>query len=211
MKIKRNMERRMKGWIQELKKNKKSHHPIPRKMKLSDFHVCLCKDFPSTQDLRMHGEERFKMPRFSEERIPLVVLPPAVSTGIKSVYGKELLGLEFESDADFRGMTEWANTLSGTDETRSNTDTDGQQILTLCETGKFYLGVRVPEHVSFLDCDGVCVKFAPWLLQSGVRVQCVVEIPVCWRKGDKHGICLQLVQCKILSGPPVCMVDPVLE
>ena len=162
---------------------------------MQDINPFLIENFPD--NIKLHGDSKFKTPRCDDEKVPIIVLPECVTTGI-SVFGtKEYLHVSYapEERSKFEKITAWVQSVSSKPLYPIITDFKN----------KIQMKIRLPSEYSVLDIDG---SEKDLKLSVGLTLQCAVEIPCLWETDDNVGLSFQMVQCKI---KPSCMIQQMDE
>lgn len=170
----------------------------PWRMDKDDFYVFECKDFPL--DMHLLGTGNFRSLRIHDEKVPIMVLPEAVSEGLQFFGEKRYLLLRLEP-ADvgvFGSVVDWCSTKSD------------KKFHGILGGGGCVVKVKVPDWFELFDVDGnlladVCAGERG--LQCGNRLRCAVELPWLWENSSSFGLTMQLVQAKVVLERKCLIVD----
>lgn len=157
----------------------------------SDIVSYLVEEFP--ENLKLLGSSKFRTPRCSDDKIPIIILPECTANGLSNFKDKSYLHVIFAAeDVDcFSKMINWV---------KSNSEKTFYPLIHEID-GKTIMKIKVPTDFSVVNVDGSHeANGSHWLTRSnGTVIRCAVEIPCVWENAENVGISLQLVQCKVIE------------
>jgi len=164
-----------------------------------DISIFLIEDFPS--GLKALGESKFKTPRCSDDKVPIIILPECTTNGISTFKDKQYLNIDFpyyEKDK-FSELTSWVKSLSSKPLYPFINDSG---------LGLIQMKVKLPHQFSIVNTDGSETNY--FHSTNGSVIRCAVEMPCVWESNENIGVSFQMVQCKIIQNQQ-CLIQSMDE
>jgi len=169
-------------------------------MEMDDISLFLLENFPS--DMKVLGESKFKTPRCSDDKIPIIILPECVTSGISTFKDKKYLHVDFKIDQKekFYEITSWVQNLSH------------KQLYPLINVldNVVKMKIKLPTEFSIVNIDGSQSQTSYFNASNGSTIRCAVEITCVWETNENIGLSFQMVQCKIIRNKQ-CLIQVIDE
>lgn len=165
---------------------------------MQDMSLFLVENFPD--DMKLIGESKFKTPRCSDDKVPIIVLPECTTSGISTFKDKQYLHIDFKHSEKYKfdKLISWIKKLSTKTLYPLLTDLDGF----------FQMKIKLPTDFSIINADGT--ETNKFHSSSGSTIICAVELSCLWETNTNIGLSIQMVQCKILKNQQ-CLIQVIDE
>lgn len=165
---------------------------------MEDIELFLVEDFPS--DLKLLGDSKFKTPRCVDDKVPVIVLPECLTSGVSTFKDKNYLHIDFKTSEKekFVKITSWIKSLSSKPIYPFITELDDV----------LQMKIKLASEFSVINTDGSETNC--FHSSNGSVIRCAVEIPCLWENNENIGLSFQMVQCKVLKNQQ-CLIQPVDE
>jgi hypothetical protein len=165
---------------------------------MQDVSIFLVENLPD--DLKLIGESKFKTPRCTDEKIPIVVFPECTTSGISTFKDKQYLHVDFKYSEKYKfdKLISWMKSLS-------------QKTLypLIIELDDFFqVKIKLPNDFSVINVDGS--ESNQFHSSNGSTIKCAVELSCLWETNENIGLSIQMVQCKILKNQQ-CLIQMIDE
>ena len=165
---------------------------------MQDLSLFLVENFPN--DIKLIGNYKFKTPRCIDDKIPIVILPECITSGISTFKDKRYLHIEFDSSEKYKfdKLINWMKSVSN------------KTLYPLLNdlNGVLQMKIKLPNDFSIINVDGS--ETNQFHSSSGSTIRCAVELPCLWETNENIGLSVQMVQCKILKNQR-CLIQVIDE
>jgi hypothetical protein len=168
---------------------------------MEDLCLFTCDELP---ELMLCGSGKFRTPRLTDGRVPVLVLPPdGVLKDIPSFGAKAYAIVEYKDDSVFSALVEWCE---------SQCEKPMHEFMTRTPVG-CTLRLKLPAQFCVRTHEGSLASdpISALAMAIGTPLACAVEMPFLWENANAFGLTLQLVECQVATPPRPCLIVPLGE